>query len=209
MDSFIQKLLNVILYPEKLYGKLTNKRSTLYIGIIIVGMIDLFLPDILKRYNGFFTDKTASVLQYNIIIAAALVILLGLLDVVFFSFPVFDIFKYIKKKEESQFNVSSIQVMKVYIMSYFIIIPVNVLLYYLLFRYVNGNSSLLLININVLWIFISMIWSSAIVTRGINTLFNFNQLFRRLTFIVVFIWNFLLSWVFEMVIMDWFLKLFK
>lgn len=209
MDNFIDKLLNIILYPAKLFSRLTDKKAALYAGIIFVGIIDLFSPDFIKTYNLLFTNKPADNININTLLAIVIVLLLGLVDILFFSIPLYDLFRYFKKKEGQPHEASLVKVMKVYIMSHFILVPVNVILYYAIFRYINDKSSLFMINLSVANFFMILIWSSAIVTRGINTLFNFNPILRKLTFMVVFTWNFLLGMVFELQIINWLMRLFK
>jgi hypothetical protein len=209
MENFMDKLLNILLYPAKLFSRLTDKKAALYAGIIFVGIIDLFSPDFIKTYNLLFTNKPADNIHINTLLAILFVLLLGIVDIAFFSIPLYDIFKFFKKKEGLPHEASLVKVMKVYIMTHFILIPVNTLLYYTIFRYINDKSSLFLINLSVINFFMILIWSSAIVSRGINTLFNFNPILRKLTFMVVFTWNFLLGMVFDLQIINWLMRLFK
>jgi hypothetical protein len=208
-ENLMDKLLNILLYPDKLFNKLTNKRLTLYFGIVLVGIIDLFSPDFIKAYNIFYTGKPAGDIQFNTILSMVLVLLLGIIDIGFFSVVLYDIFKFFKKKEGLPHEASLVKVMKVYIMSHFLIIPVTVLLYYTVFSHVGTGSSQFMINLTLIYFFVILIWSSAIVARGINVLFNFNPILRKLTFIIVFTWNFLLGMVFDTQILSWLIKLFK
>jgi hypothetical protein len=209
MENFMDKLLNIILYPAKFFNRLTDKKAALYAGIIFVGIIDLFSPDYIKTYNYLFTNKPADYIHINTLLAIVFVLLLGLVDIIFFSVPLYDIFKFFKKKEGLPHEASPVKVMKVYIMSHFILVPVNAVLFYTVFRYINDKSSIFMINLSVAYFFIILIWASAIVTRGINTLFNFNPILRKLTFMVVFTWNFLLGMVFDLQIINWLMRLFK
>lgn len=205
----MNKLWNVLLYPARLYEKLTDNMGTLVAGIILIGLIDFFLPDIKQIYTDYFTDKPVADIRFNIIMAILVVLLLGVIDVVFFSVPMFDFFKYIKKKEGLPHQVTLIKVIKVYLLSCLIIIPVNFLFNNVFFRNINENSSSLMKSLAVGLFFIIIIWGSAIITRGINTLFSFGPLFRRFTFLFVFTWYNLFSIVFNMKIIYWLLKIFK
>lgn len=203
------KLLNILLYPAKLFAGLNDKKLTLYAGILLIGIIDLFTPDFIRIYKLLFTGLPQSSIRWNILVAIGVVVLLGVVDTVFFSVPLFDLFKWLKKREDKPHNASAVKLMKIYIMSHLIIVPINTLLNYTVFRGVSENSSALMQNLYLAYFFIIMIWSSSIVARGINTLFSFNPVFSRLTFIVVFTWNFLLGMVFELQILNWLLKLFR
>ncbi len=207
--AFKDRLLNILLYPQRLFAGLTDKRQILYAGIIIIGFIDLFMPDFIGTYGLLFTHIPASSVRWNILAAVGVVLLLGAVDTVFFSVPLYDLFKWLKKKEDKPHNASPVKLMKVYIMSHFLIVPVNCIMHYAFFRGVTENSGVFIKNFYLIYFFIILIWSSAIVTRGVNTLFDFNPVFRRLTFIIVFTWNFLLGMVFELQILNWLLMLFK
>jgi hypothetical protein len=203
------KLLNILLYPPKLISGLSDKRPALYAGMLFIGAVDLFLPDFMDMYKLLFTGMPAASVRWNMLAAVGVVVVLGVVDTVFFSVPLYDLFKWLKKKEDQPHNASPVKLIKVYIMSHFIIVPINVLMHYSLFRGVTENSGALIRNLYVVYFFLILIWSSAIVTRGVNTLFNFNPIFRRLTFIIVFTWNFLLGMVFELQILNWLLRLFR
>lgn len=207
--GFKDKLLNILLYPTKLIAGLNDKRPALYAGILLIGIIDLFAPDFIGTYKLFFTGIPSGSISWNMLAAVGVVVLLGVADTVFFSVPLYDLFKWLKKKEDKPHNASSVKIMKIYIMSHFLIVPVNVIMHYSLFRGVTENSGPLITNLYLAYFFLILVWSSAIVTRGINTLFNFNPIFKRLTFIVVFTWNFLLGLVFQLQIINWLLKLFR
>ncbi len=208
----MKKVWNVLLYPAGFFERLTNNKVTLAAGIILIGLIDFFIPDVMEAYKTYFTDitgKSPSDIQFNIVLAVFVILLLGFIDVAFFSIPLYDIFKFFKKKEGLPHQASAIKVMKIYIMSHFLIIPVNVLLYYTVFHNLSSDSGAGEIILAEAVFFAVMIWSSAIITRGINTLYQFGPFLKRLTFLIVFTWGFLFSMVLDMQIMNWLLKLFK
>lgn len=98
----MNKLWNVLLYPARMYERLTDNKVTLVLGIILIGLIDFFLPDVKEVYKTYFTDiggRTAANIQFNMVAAVFIILLLGAVDVIFFSVPLHDIFKYFKKKE--------------------------------------------------------------------------------------------------------------
>ncbi len=208
----MNKLWNVLLYPARFYEKLTDNKGTLIAGMILIGLIDFFLPDLTEVYKTYFTDfagKSAADIQFNIVAAVLIILLLGVVDVAFLSIPLYDIFKFLKKKEGLPHQASAIKVMKIYIMSHFLIIPVNVILYYTVFHDLGSNSGAGDIILAEAAFFIILIWSSAIITRGINTLYQFGFFLKRLTFLIVFTWSFLFSMVLDMQIMNWLLKILR
>lgn len=206
--KYMYKLSDILLYPRELHGRLTDRKPSLYAGIIFVGIADLFLPEFVETCKALFSGKTSNQVIVNLLISIGVVLLLGIIDVVVFSLPLFDFFKYIKKKEGQPHNASAVKVMKVYVSSYFILLPVQLLLHYTVFREFNENSSLLLQNLFALYFFAVIIWSTAIVTRGINTLFNLNVILRKLSFIIVFTWNMLIMVAFSYQIFPWIMKIF-
>jgi hypothetical protein len=190
------KFSDILLYPRGFYGKLTNKKLTLCLGILFVGFVDLFMPLFVETFKVMFFGKTSNTLLINILVATGLVLLLGVLDVVVFALPMFDLFKYFKKKLGEAHTASAVKVMKAYISSYFILLPLQILLHYTLFKGFNENSSQMLQNLYALYFFVITIWSTAIITRGINTLFNMKGPLNRLTFFIVFLWNMVITVVF-------------
>lgn len=241
MKRFMDILADIFLYPVHLYDKLTDKKVTLVLGIVLVGAIDLLLPDVANVFKVFFSGRSTEDVSFNAVMTVVVILVLGLIDVVFIGVPLFDIFKYIKKKEATmavelvgqaeqredddeddenpllrlkrtvttEHNASVIKVMKVYIMSHFIIVPVTTLLYYTLTRGITTDSAPWMQNLSLTIFMGVFLWSAGVLSRGINVLFRFNALFKRLTIFIVFAWTFVFSMVFEMQILNWLLKLFK
>jgi hypothetical protein len=221
MNSFRNKLLNILLYPTQLFDKLTDKRAALYAGILLVGAIDLLLPDLAVFYKLHFHDKPVNDVYLNAAAAVLLIVVLGLIDVIFIAVPLFDCFKFIKKKEETTMASSEekmavvphiatpIKIMKIYIMSHFVIIPVQTVLYFVFMKDMTQSSPTWQLNIALVVSMLIYIWAAAIITRGINTLFRFNPIFRKLTFIIVFGWSYLFQMVFELQILNFLSKIFK
>lgn len=234
MNSLKDKLLDILLYPARLFEKLTDNKATLYAGIVLVGAIDLLLPDIAAVSKFLFTGKSVNNVYINAVLAVLIIVVLGIVDVTFVGIPLFDFFKYLKKKEVNGFGreneqehenersvlpvmkredrehiASPVKIMKVYIMSHFIIIPVSTIVHYAFLRNVVEDSPAWMQNLALVFFMLIFIWAAAIMTRGINTLFRFNPIFTRLTFIIVFAWNFLFGMVFDMQIINWLLKLFR
>lgn len=92
------KLSDVLLYPKEFHGRLTDRKPSLYAGILFVGVVDLFLPDFVETCKVLFSGKTSNEVILNILLSVCVVLIFGIIDVVVFSLPLFDLFKYIKKK---------------------------------------------------------------------------------------------------------------
>lgn len=221
MNSLKNKLLNILLYPAQLFDKLTDKRAALYAGILLVGAIDLLLPDVAAMLKLHFDGKPVNDIYFNAVAGVLLIAVLGLIDVVFVSVPLYDFFKFIKKKEDAGTASSEvkiavvphiatpIKIMKTYIISHFIIIPVQMVLYFVFLKYVTDSSPAWQMYIALVLYMLIYIWYAAIIARGINTLFRFNPIFRKLTFIIVFGWSYLFGMVFDMQILYWLSKIFR
>lgn len=223
MDKLKKKLMDILAYPISLYEKLTDRKATLIAGIVLIGVIDFLLPDVKFIIKELFTDKSVPDIVYNAGMAVLVLLLLGFVDVICISVPLFDIFRYLKRKEiqfvsttgigkedeQPPLRPSVIKVMKIYIMSHFIIIPVSLAYNLWDTRFITEDSSALLVNLALIFFMIINIWAAAIMTRGLNAIFRFNMLFRRLTFIIVFTWNFLFGMVFDVMIKNWLMQLFR
>lgn len=232
MSKLKNTMINILAYPVRFFENLTDGKITLFAGIILIGAIDLLLPDITGVFDVLFSDKPIDDVWFNAIMSVFVIVVMGAVDVVFISVPLFDFFKYLKKKEiltqtyeenneytapAARTNVpggvadkpSAIKVMKAYIMSHFLIIPLSTIVYYALMLNITDESPAWMINLALFFFALFFIWSSAIIARGVNVLFRFNPVFRRLTFIVVLIWNFIFSMVFSMKIMEWLFALFR
>lgn len=240
MKRFMDIFIDTFAFPVRFFEKLTDNKITLALGIILVGAIDLLLPDVPETFKVIFSERSAGDIRFNAVMMVIVILALGIVDVVFVGVPLFDIFRYLKKKEtamavelSNQINASGenegegnpllrlkrsgsdkntasyIKVMKVYIMSHFVIVPVSTLLYYVFTRDITVDSASWQINLYMIIFMGISLWSAGVISRGINALFRFNLLFMRLTFIIVFIWNFIFSSVFSAQIMKWVFMLFR
>jgi hypothetical protein len=200
------KLLDILLLPKNFYKKLNEKRSTLYLGIIFIGIVDLVFA-LFENYSIIFSGKAENVIYQNIALLAAFIIILGAVDVLFFSIPLFDLFKKFKKESHDiETNTKLIKLMKVYISAHFVLVPLEVLIYL-----VAKNIDSLNYNVVFIAAFIELILPvlfSAAITRGINVIYNFQPLFKRLVFLVVFIWSYALGFALSFVIDNWIMELF-
>lgn len=240
MKRFADILKDIFAFPSRFFEKLTDNKLTLIIGIVLVGANDLLLPEASKVFREIFHEKSSGDIIFNAVMTVIIILALGVIDVVFVGVPLFDIFKFLKKKESAmatrfsehinlnrtsgedenhplsseqlgsaEHSASAVKIMKVYIMHHFIIIPVSTLLYFALVRDITSESAMWLQNLSLVIFFVIFFWSVWIISRGVNTLFRFNMIFRKLSFIIIFTWYFIFSTVFSTKIMDWLLRLLR
>ena len=221
MDGKNTRLLDILAFPKKSYENLSDNKKTLFAGIVLVGAIDLLLPDVVYIFKTLFSGKQTADIAYNAVMMVVLLLFLGFIDVLFIAIPLFDVFRMIKGKEMSigknselkietaeDLKPSYIKVMKIYIMAHFIIVPFNTAFYFAVSGNIDSGPAWM-VNLALMFFMITNIWFSAIMARGINTIFRFSILFNRLSFIIIFTWNFLFGMVFEEMIVKWLMQLFR
>ena len=76
MKSFKDKLLDVLLFPVSFYEKLTDSRLTLYLGILLIGAVDLMVPNVGEVVRELFYGKPSVDVYYNIFITVLLIAVL-------------------------------------------------------------------------------------------------------------------------------------
>ena len=120
-----------------------------------------------------------------------------------------DLFKAYKKQKEPKLGADvKFAVMKIYIIAHLVLMPVEIL-YFVLFRNLNpDNLGSLEVYIIAVLLVLPSIWFSALITRGINTIYEFQPLFKRLVFPAAFLWTFIISEALHYVLSNWILKLF-
>jgi hypothetical protein len=200
---------DMLLLPRGVYQRITDKRLTLYLGILFVGIVDVLFPLLTKE--DMFYGKPQSTVTFNIILICIYAVVLGLVDVISFSYPMFDFMRLIKKKPadiDSGRLVS--RVMKVYVTVHFIIIPFN-LLFFFVVRNIKPETApvMLLIILELISIVLIPLWFTAALYRGISTIFNLDPMLRRLVFIAIFAWNYLLGYALDYVRVNWMMTLFR
>lgn len=221
MNDNKSRLLDILAFPKKSFENLTDNKKTLIAGIVLIGAVDLLLPDVVYFWKTLFLGKSTDVIVYNACLMVVMILLLGFIDVLFVSVPLFDVFRALKIRElrmsqnaelkvepATDLKPSYIKVMKIYIMTHFIITPVSTAFYFSVYNYINDSPDWL-VSLAVTFTLVMNIWFSAIIARGINAIFRFSPLFNKLTFIIVYIWNFIFGSVFSEMIVKWLLKLFK
>ncbi len=197
MKSRASKIIDFFLLKKDFYSKLTDKKMWLYIGIGLVGLRDVGMGVLGLNLT---SDKMSAGLNIRtgaILFFTALII--GLIDVICFSYPVFDIIKHFKKKSDNNsmamgVSYSSLitKVMKVYIVVNIIVTPINLLSYYTL-DLTNNSGAVIFLYITAVLDILAYFWFNGAITRGVCVLFKLPTGARSLVFMLVFLWNALLS----------------
>lgn len=205
--NLMDYLKDMLLFPRKFYGRLTGRKSTLIAGALLVGAVDLLFPLALENWKEVFFNGSSLRLQ-NVLITVILIILTGLVDVAFFGIPMADLFKVFKKEKEPALkgNMRTV-VMKIYVVAHVFMIPAQIIIYYILKNLNIDNLNYLVVYGYTLLTLVPVIWFNAAITRGVNTVYQFDPLFKRLVFPLVFLWTFLTSEALNYAINNWILKL--
>lgn len=190
-NAMFKNILDIVLLPEKLYKKFTDRVITLVIGVFALGIID-YIYSISEKLQSLFIDKTFLDLSKNIIFSLIFIIVFGLGDAVFFSIPLTDVIKKLKSDNDIDEKSSRIKIMKIQILANCIIfIPTIVLTY--ITNQVDLEKNIEL-SVPLMYGFLLIqIWLSAIITRGIKSIFDIEQRFKLLIFPIVFFWYFIVG----------------
>ncbi|HPD01502.1 MAG TPA: hypothetical protein PLA01_09175 [Acetivibrio sp.] len=195
-------LLDILLFPKSFYKKISDKLLTLYLGIILVGFIDMGFG-LYTDIPMYFWSKPPTTLMFNISLTLCFVVLAGLIDIVFFALPLFDIFKFFRVKEKiKNINGQLIKLMKIYVVSHFLVVPVNAFFLFLSNGPYGENGSVSIISFFVLTV-VTPIWHCAIVTRGINAIYSFDDRLKNAVFPLVYVWTTLLGYALGFIINNW------
>ncbi len=198
MKSKTSKIIDFFLLQKDFYSKLTDKSMWLYIGIALIGIRDVVLGVI-----GTNIDTTDGInINYNVktvLILFVTALVIGLIDAMCFSYPVFDIIKHFKKRNDSNsmtmgMSYSSLltKVIKVYAVVNIIITPLDLLTYFTTHQGIV-HQSITLLYISTVFNILAYFWFNGAITRGLCVLFKIPNSVRGLVFVLVFLWNALLS----------------
>jgi len=206
-NSKANKLLDILLFPKEFYGRLTGSKKSLIPGIIFVGLMDIGLG-LYNNYKILFINRTERDLIINIILSIAFIIGMGIIDIFFFSFPLFDLFKHFENGDNLKAdNTLLVKLMKVYVTAHLALLPLELIVFFV-YNSMENNINILLMNFIFLLVLIIPIWFASAIFRGVNVLYNFNPVYRGITFAAIFIWNYILSIAFEYMINNWLMRLF-
>jgi len=208
----MKKLLDIILLPESLYRRITDKKLTLVLGILFVGIVDIVFA-IVGNFRTYFSGEDLSKTVYNIALLILFVVIVGAMDVMFFTIPMFDLFKRFKKGEKSTISNEQgmyVKLAKIYVIAHFLIlIPqiVILLIYDNVIKTLNLNSWLLYVAFFI--DFIIPLWFSGAIGRGVNVIYRFRTIFGKLSYLILFVWNYVLGNALSYVISNWVIPLLK
>jgi hypothetical protein len=188
----LKNIFDMILLPEKLHKKFTDRITTLIIGIIALGIVDYIFSiseKLLDAYTGKASVNLSQYLFYSLLFIAAF----GIADVIFFSVPLLDIVKRLKSDKDSKEGKGPlIKIMKIQIAANCIaFIPAMVLTY--LTYVADAEKNLELLAILLFLFLIIQIWLAAIIARGIKSIFEIDQKFKPLVFPIVFFWYYIVG----------------
>lgn len=193
------KIIDFFLLKKDFYSKLTDKSMWLYIGIALVGIRDVVFAIISMNASNVDYSKN---IQFNVKTIGILLltaIVIGLVDAISFSYPIFDVIKHFKKRNESNSMAlgmlySSIltKVIKVYAIVNIIVTPLDILSYYTNNLAVSHESMIFMFISAVLGI-LGYFWFNGAITRGLCVLFKLPNSVHVLVFVLVFFWNALLG----------------
>ncbi len=192
------KIIDFFLLQKDFYSKLTDKSMWLYIGIALVGIRDVILGVL-----GRNIDTTDNIyIHFNARSVAILFVtamVMGLVDTLCFSYPIFDIIKHFKRRSDSNsmaigMSYSSLltKVFKVYIIVNIILTPLDLLSYFTTHMALIHNSATLG-SISLVFGILGYFWFNGAITRGLCVLFKLPNGVRGLIFVLVFLWNALLN----------------
>lgn len=199
MNSKFSRIIDFFLLKKDFYSKLTDKSMWLYIGIALLGIRDVVFAVLGMNYSD---AETKSAVHYDIKIVAMLFVtalVIGLVDAISFSYPVFDIIKHFKKRNESNsmslgmlYSSLLTKVIKVYIIVNIILTPLDLLSYFT-GSYGISSQSITFMYISSILGILGYFWFNGAITRGLCVLFKLPDSVRGLVFVLAFVWNALLS----------------
>lgn len=186
------KLLNKLLLTKDFYKRLTDKKPSLGSGIIALGVINISAL-VLDKYKEIFVGKSQGVLLDNIFYLVVMALIAGLMDVLFFSLPLFDLFKVFKKEIEVQSNSRTVvRIMKIQVTANLLVFLPSLVVMLLLVAVKLENYPFLALLVS-LTVYAIPVWFCAIITRGINSIYSFQNKYRILVFPAVFIWYYMVD----------------
>lgn len=201
-------ILDILLLPKKFYKSFTAKKPVLFMGIMLDGLLFVVLM-LIDNFSKIFHGKSVMLIYFNATLALVFIALIGFIDILFFSVPIFDLFKLFgKEKDEQHSEELLIKLMKVYICATIVTFPIN-LIFTLILNFVNIPVGIALDTFISIIILLPSVWGSAIIARGVNELYNFQPFFKRLVFLVVLAWSTILGIVLIFITDNWLMVLFR
>ncbi len=199
MKLNFNRIIDLFLLKKDFYSKLNDKIMWLYVGIVFVGLRNVFFVAV-NMISSNEDSKNNFVLDFKttgILILTVLVV--GFIDLIAFSYPAFDTIKHFKNRKESKsmslvviYSSQLTKVAKMYAIVNALITPID-LLYYFTGKMAVSYNSEILIYISLVLKTLAYFWFNGAITRGLCVLFKLPNNIRGIVFVLVFIWNALLS----------------
>ncbi len=200
------KLLDIILLPKRFYEGISSRLWTLYIGIILVGINDLFVT-LYVSFDKLFSGKSVSVILQNAGISLISIIIIGAIDVICFAKPLSDIFKRLGTTEAGASGRGiTIKLMKAYVVANVLMLIINLVLLLGSLGAVDNSSAVTAsADSSDLLSTLAILWICAIVTRAAGIIHKMESRNKLTAFILIYIWSLLLGealrWIFLNVIL--------
>jgi hypothetical protein len=206
----MERIRNTFLFPEKTYKNLTGKMATLIPGIVFVGLADVAIPYLTENCKALYNGADTINLVYNICVSVLAVFIIGTLDITLFSIPLLDIFNLSKKEGKGPYSGEyGIKLMKIYVLAHLPVIPLQWLIYFITLKAGTETASIQGIGFLFIISLLLTLWFNAIISRGVNILYNFQPIYKRLVFPLALIWGYILGTGMNYVLGKWLLKLFR
>lgn len=191
-------LLDLVFFPEQLYNGFNNKKLTLFIGILIVGISDTFVS-VWQRLILSPVKNPFQLIMGHMGLLLALSAVIGIIDVLLFSYPAYEGFRIFKNRpthEDSseKSTASLVKVMKVYILSNILCIPFNAIILFLIgvFGSKSNNNDYALI-LELIQFIIQVIFLG-IITRGLSVLYKFKGIRIMIVLFIVYFYTDVMSY---------------
>ena len=195
--------------PVSIFKKLNGNLFTLILGMLIVGGFNV-MPLVIDRHEMIFPAADSSNWGFNIIILIISAIVLGVLDVLVFGTPLYDVFKALKKEGPMEYTGElRVKLFKVYIIAHLPVLPIQLIILTFLSNVGIEKLSGLGYFLILVTSFFMTIWFYIIISRGVNALYNFQRLQRSLVLPIVLIWSFILGTVLEYGVHTYVVKLLR
>ena len=186
-------LLDLVFFPEQLYSGFNNKKFTLFIGILIVGISDTFVS-VWQHLILSPVKNPFQLIMGHMGLLLALSAVIGIIDVLLFSYPAYEGFRIFKNRpthedssEES--TASLVKVMKVYILSNILCIPFNAMILFLIGVFGSkANSTDYALILELIQLIIQVIFLG-IITRGLSVLYKFKGISIMIILFIVYLYT--------------------
>ncbi|HEX9060808.1 MAG TPA: hypothetical protein VF941_11570 [Clostridia bacterium] len=191
-------LLDLVFFPEQLYSGFNNKKLTLFIGVLIVGISDTFVS-VWQRLILSPVKNPLQLIMGHMGMLLALSAVIGIIDVLIFSYPVYEGLRIFKNRQahdedSSEKSVASlVKVMKVYILANILCIPFNAMILFLIGVFGSRSNNTDYALILELIQFIIQIIFLGIITRGLSVLYKFKGISIMILLFIVYLYADLMS----------------